>query len=127
MNGNGAFPTEAAAPDLWLTLIKSAGMLCIVIAALIVFLYVLKRCSFYKGAPRNRSAIQMLASHHVAPKERVVLLDVLGEKVLIGVTPQHITRLAVIRQKGERRAASPDSDGSFGGALQKAVDGSKKT
>ena len=38
----------------------------------------------------------MLASMYVAPKERIALVDVLGEKLLIGITPQQISFLARI-------------------------------
>ena len=38
----------------------------------------------------------MVASMHVAPKERIALVDVLGEKFLIGITSQQISFLARI-------------------------------
>ena len=124
MNGSARFTPEAAVPDLWWTLIRSAGMLCIVLAVLIVFLYILKRYVFSRAVNQNRNAIQVLASHHVAPRQRVVLLDVLGEKILIGVTPQHINRLAVIRSGEKNETASSHADLSFDGVLRKTVDGS---
>ena len=38
----------------------------------------------------------MLAVHYISPKEKILLLDVLNEKILIGVTPQNISQLATI-------------------------------
>ena len=44
----------------------------------------------------NRESFRMVASMYVAPKERIALVDVLGEKLLIGITAQQISFLARI-------------------------------
>ncbi len=89
-------PAATPAPDLWITLLKSVAMLSLVLGVLLAVLYLIRRFyGRYSGAS-DRGLIRMVATHHVAPKERIVLLDVLGEKILIGVTPQQINHLATI-------------------------------
>ena len=76
-------------------------MLSLVLGILLAVLYLIRRFyGNYTGAP-DRGIIRTLATHYVAPKERIVLLDVLGEKILIGVTPQQINHLATISSDQE--------------------------
>ena len=80
-------------PDLWFTTMKTFGMLFIVLALIIIVLYILKKFMEKKGAIKGQSAISVLAAHYISPKEKLLLIDVLGEKMLIGVTPQAISFL----------------------------------
>ena len=50
----------------------------IVIGGIIVVLFLMKRFSIYGGAQSENNLIKMLASFSLAPRERVVLLDVQG-------------------------------------------------
>ena len=83
-------------PDMWIILLKSAAMLSLVLGVLLAVLYLMRRFYGQYSGVSDRGLIKMVATHHVAPKERIVLLDVLGEKILIGVTPQQISHLATI-------------------------------
>ena len=81
---------------MWFMLLKSAAMLSIVLGVLLAVLYLVRRLYGQYSGVSDRGLIRLVATHHVAPKERIVLLDVLGEKILIGVTSQQITHLATI-------------------------------
>lgn len=94
-----------AAPDLWFTLIKSAAMLCLVLALLLTVLFIMKRFFFNRNKFSERGQIKTIASCHVGPKERVVLLNVLEENVLIGITQQQITCLARINSNDRNEPA----------------------
>jgi flagellar protein FliO/FliZ len=96
MNGSEIRGLDASPPEFWMLLMKSAGMLCIVLAVLILFLYLLKRFLAFKGIQHRPDVIQMLASYHLSPRQRVLLLDILGEKIPLGVTSQQITFLGRI-------------------------------
>ncbi len=91
----------SAVPDLWVTLLKSCAMLCLVLGALLLFLYAVKRLSGMRGKGDREGLIRMLASYPVAPRERILLMEVMGERILIGVTAQSINCLAVINGDGE--------------------------
>jgi len=90
---------QAASPELWATMLKSFGMLLVVLAILILVLWLLRRYFTHPGAAGQQGVIRMLASMYVAPKERIALVDVLGEKLLIGITPQQISFLARIEDE----------------------------
>ncbi len=88
--------SQPVMPELWVTFLKSAAMLCLVLAVLIAVLFLIKRMLNYNGGQMKPGLIRILSSHYVAPKEKVLLLDVLGEKILIGVTPHNINCIAKI-------------------------------
>ena len=71
-------------------------MLSLVLGILLAVLYLVRRFYGQYSGVSDRGLIRLVATHHLAPKERIVLLDVLGEKILIGVTSQQITHLATI-------------------------------
>jgi flagellar protein FliO/FliZ len=112
MDGLSSPAAAAAPPELWFSLLKSAAMLCIVLALLIGALYLMRRLFAQRGALGGAEIIKTLATRYVAPKERVILLDVLGEKLLIGATPHTITLLA--RLPVECQVPVPPVPGSAG-------------
>jgi flagellar protein FliO/FliZ len=112
---------QGTSPELWATLLQSFGMLLLVLAVLILVLWLLRRYFSYSGAIGQQGVIRIIASMHVAPKERIALVDVLGEKLLIGITPQQISFLARIEDEkdicGSRQSEKPP--GGFFKALLK--------
>jgi flagellar protein FliO/FliZ len=105
---------EAGAPELWGTMLRSFGMLLVVLGILLLVLWLLRRYSLHQGSGAKQEVIRMVASLYVGPKERIALVDVLGEKILIGITPQQISYLARIEDEkdicGSREA---DASGGF--------------
>lgn len=100
-------------PDLWITALKSMGMLFIVLSVLIAGLYGMKRLFYLGGNYSQSGVIKTLSSRYIAPKERIMLIEVLGEKILIGVTPQSINCLARIDQNGKFEIKSDDTSSGF--------------
>lgn len=85
-------------PDLWGTGLKTFAMLCIVVAILILVLFLMKRFFYLKNGSGHGQFIKILSSHHLSPKQRVALIDVVGEKIVIGITPENITFLTKIEK-----------------------------
>ena len=71
-------------------------MLLVVLGLLLLVLWLIRRYSSHQGPGGQQGIIRMVASMYVAPKERIALVDVLGEKLLIGITTQQISFLARI-------------------------------
>jgi len=71
-------------------------MLFVVLAVFLLALYLFRRFSGVAVGKGSQNLIQVLAVHHLAPKEKLVLVSVLKENILIGVTPQGISKLAVL-------------------------------
>jgi flagellar protein FliO/FliZ len=101
-------------PDLWITMLKSFGMLCIVLGLLIGILWLMRRL-YHGGGSRQAGLIRIRASAFLAPKERIVLVDVLGEKLLLGVTPQQINLLAKLSDENGAFEEPPEEQGPRAG------------
>lgn len=82
--------------DLISTGLKTAGMLCIVLGMLILVLYLMKRFLFQRREVNGDLAIKILASLYLSTKERVEVIEIADERIVLGVAPgsvNYITRL----------------------------------
>ena len=84
----------ALTSEIWKAFAKSSAMLAFVIALLLLILYGVNRFSSLRGKGRGRKEIEVISVHHLAPKEKLVLVDVLDRRILLGITAQTITPLA---------------------------------
>ncbi len=84
-----------ASTDIWMAFGRMFGMLIIVLAVLFLVVYGLRRFSAKRGH-RGEKRICVLEVHHLSPKEKLVLVDVNGEQVLVGVTSQRISKIQSI-------------------------------
>ncbi len=121
-------PTQAGVPDLWITFIKSGATLCIVLGVLIIVLFVVKRVLQHNKIHMKQGLLQILASHYIAPREKIMLVEVLGEKILIGVTPQNINCIAKISGNEMQAVLNEDkSSGLFSNILKGTINLSNPT
>ncbi len=101
----------AGAPDLANSLVQMLFGLALVIALLFGCLWVIRRLSAQRG---GAAAIQVLGAAAVGPRERVVLVQ-LGEQVLVlGVAPGSVNKLHEMKRDelplsahGEPHATNP--------------------
>jgi flagellar protein FliO/FliZ len=109
---------QVGSPELWGTMLRSFSMLLVVLGILLLVLWLLRRYSSHQGSGGQQGAIRMVASIYVAPKERIALVDVLGEKILVGITTQQITFLARIEdEKDLCGSQTTEAPGGFFKAL----------
>jgi flagellar protein FliO/FliZ len=85
--------------DLWLAFARSFGMLFMVLALLLLVFYLIKRFWTARGGNTSRDLIRVLTIHHLSPKEKLVLVNVMEETILIGVTPNQISKIKVMEKK----------------------------
>ena len=124
MNSTVSNAAAMASPDLWVTLLKSAAMLSIVLALLIGILFLMRRLFYGNARISGRGLIRTVASNYVAPKERIVLIEVLGEMVLLGITPHAINCLAKFPADGRLEIPEPSPpDRFFPDFLRNALSG----
>ncbi len=109
-----------ASPELWGAFLRSGAMLALVIALLVLVLYGVKRFSPLSRSRTGKKEIQVIAAHHLAPREKLVLVEVLGRKVLLGVTPQTISTLADL---GKATDQTPEEEPGFSELLNQRVAG----
>ena len=83
-------PAGAATPELGASVLQMMFGLAVVIALLFACLWLIRRLSAPRG---GGAAIKVLGAAAVGPRERVVLVQ-LGEQVLVlGVAPGSVTKL----------------------------------
>lgn len=96
--------------EIWLAFARTFGMLFMVLAIFLLAFYLFRRFSGLAGPKGTRNLIRVLAVHHISPKEKLVLVNVLNENILIGVTAQNISRLAVL-EGGETEGGAQEEAG----------------
>jgi flagellar protein FliO/FliZ len=79
-------------PSAGMTSVLQMGMGLLVIVGLILFLAWLFR-RLQPGAAGQLNAMQVLAAIPLGHREKLVMVKVMDQVLILGVTPQHITRL----------------------------------
>ena len=84
--------------DIWLAFARTLSMLALVLALVLLAFYLIKKFSTAKGVKGSKNFIKILSVHHLSPKEKLVLLNVLGDTILIGVTPTNISKISLLEK-----------------------------
>ena len=91
---------------------KTIAVWLLILGLLIFVLYALKRGLFFRSRSKKQMFIQVLSSFNLSPKERIEVIEISGERLVLGVTPGNIsllTRLKSLRS-GEGEAESDLKD-----------------
>ena len=80
-------------PDFLHAGLKTVAMLFIVLGLLVLVLYLMKRFLFQRKGIRGDISINVISSLHFSPKERIEVVEILGERLLLGITPGNINFL----------------------------------
>ena len=73
--------------------LRTVAMLAIVLGLLVLVLYFMKRFLFINRGAKGDLLIKILSSLHLSPKERIEVIEISGEKIVLGITPGNITFL----------------------------------
>jgi flagellar biosynthetic protein FliO len=79
--------------DLINTGIKTIAMLFIVLGFLVLVLIVMKKYLFPKQKVKGDLFIKIISSLHISPKERIDVIEVSGQRIVLGITPGKINFL----------------------------------
>jgi flagellar protein FliO/FliZ len=79
--------------DLIHTGIKTIAMLFIVLGFLFLVLIVIKKYLFPKQKIKGDLFIKVISSLHISPKERIEVIEVSGQRIVLGITPGKINFL----------------------------------
>ena len=82
--------------DLVSTGMKTFAMLLIVLAILLLVLFLLKKFSVFSRETKGEFPIRILSSLPLSPKDRVEVVDISGQKIVLGVSPSGIRFLTRI-------------------------------
>jgi flagellar biosynthetic protein FliO len=86
-------------PELINTGIKTVAMLFIVLGVLVLLLYVMKRFMSPKGKYKGDLLIKVVSSLYLSPKERIEIIEISGERIVLGVSPGNINFLTKLNRK----------------------------
>lgn len=73
--------------------LKTMAMLFLVLGLLVLVLYVMKRFLFLRRGVKGNLFIKVVSSLHLSPKERIEVIEISGEKIVVGITPGNISFL----------------------------------
>ncbi len=105
--------------DIWVSFAQTFGMLFVVLALFLMAFYFFKR---FSGARKGtHDLIKVLTVHHLSPKEKLVLVSVLNETILLGVTPSRISKLAILDHDPDQIADTQNVSGGFSDLLGRAL------
>lgn len=96
--------------DILSTGLKTAAMLFIVIGLLVLVLHFIKRFLVARRGEEGDLLIRVLATHHLSPKERIEIIEVSGERMVLGVTPGHINFLSKLDGLGKIPSPKPEQE-----------------
>ncbi len=122
--GAGAVPPAPTLPpapaDLGASALQMAFGLVVVLALLLGALWLLKRIN----QPRGPAAglLRVIAGVAVGQRERVVILELGGSWLVLGVAPGQVTTLAEIPRQELPAGAQPPAAGEFPAWLKRVVE-----
>jgi flagellar protein FliO/FliZ len=96
-------------------------MLFMVLALLLLVFYLLRRFLAARGGNSSRDFIRVLTVHHLSPKEKLVLVNVLDETILIGVTPNQISKIKVMESRVDVSRVSKNTGSGFSDLLNRTL------
>jgi len=85
---------------------KTMAMLFIVLGLLVLVLYAVKRMSLFKQKTKGNIPIHVLSSLYLSPKERIEVLEISGEKIVLGISPGNISFLTKLKDLKENSSSS---------------------
>ena len=83
--------------NLMSTGLKILAMLFIVLGLLVLVLYIMKRFFSFRQGVKGDLFIKVLSSLHLSPKERIEVIEVSGERIVLGITPGNICFLTKLK------------------------------
>ena len=76
--------------------VKTMAMLFVVLALLVITLYLFKRFSNFHGHTTGEISIKTLSSLSLTPKDKLQVVQIEGEKIVVGVSPSGINYITKI-------------------------------
>lgn len=72
-------------PELFSSLLKIAAALAVTIGVMILLIFLFKKAMQRGGGEANRDLIRIMSSRYMGPKSSILLVDVMGHVLVIGI------------------------------------------
>ncbi len=76
--------------------VKTVAMLFVVLGLLVLTLYLFKRFTGYHNNANGEVSIKALSSLSLSPKDKIQVVQIEGEKIVVGVSPSGINYITKI-------------------------------
>jgi len=76
--------------------VKTMAMLLVVLALLVLTLYIFKRFSNFHNATAGDISIKTLSTLSLTPKDKIQVVQIEGERIVVGVSPSGISYITKI-------------------------------
>ncbi len=76
--------------------LKTMAMLFIVLSLLVLVLYFMKRFLIPRRGTKGDSFIKVLSSLHLSSRVKIEVVEILGERIVLGLTPGNISFLTKV-------------------------------
>lgn len=100
--------------------VKTIVSLGLVIAAIVFVAWMAKKINRFNGIESGQ--IKIISCLSIGAKEKILLIEVGAEQILVGATPDRITRLLQLKEHvsaAPAHAASPNFNGFLNGILSR--------
>ena len=114
-----ATPETLANPDITSSLLKVTGGLLLVILAIFGSAWFYRRFGSFTSI--NHESLKVIGGVSMGQKERVVLMQVGEEQLLLGVSPGRIQTLHVLPKPIETKQLDQAQDNKFSNQLNSAI------
>ena len=91
--------------------IRTLSMLFVVLALLVGTLYFLKRFSLRNRMAQVEVGIRLLSSLSLTARDRIQVVEIAGEKIVLGVSPGGITCITKLSDNAEEEKGGLNKDG----------------
>ncbi len=82
---------------------KTVAMMFMVLGFLVLALYGMKKGFFFRSRSRQELIIRVLSSFSLSAKERIEVIEISGERLVLGITPGNIRLLTKLNTLGSER------------------------
>jgi flagellar biosynthetic protein FliO len=85
-------------PELINTGLKTIAMLFIVLGVLVLVLYIMKKFMSPLKKGKGELIVKVVSSLHLSQKERIEVIEISGERIVVGITPGNINFLTKLNR-----------------------------
>lgn len=112
---------EPGSVNLYAELLKTAGMLGIVLGILISLLFLFKRFVSTGTMGGDKSKIRLLSSFYLGNREKLILVEVENKRLFLGVTQHNISLLKELEKSEESESLGEDENRDFANILKNSL------
>ncbi len=94
--------TPTSTLDIVETIVRSGSMLAVVLGLLVLVLYLMKRFMRGRAAASGSGEARSVAAYYFSPRERIEVVEIDGERLVVGVGANGLSYMTTLRPKGHR-------------------------